>query len=176
MGHPVLTFNFTRYYLSYLFMKLIREIVARYKYQNWFFFHRCLHWLWCTIWSCLSIRSLPFSRKTCFWSHFQVWKQRRYYGTAGKIWWDLWLSVNQVIFWNNFHKNLQLINYKILFRDTFLYAASVDSRGLDATVEILGEVVLRPQITDDELKMVFYLLKNSSDNFTNLEFQMYEIF
>jgi len=39
-------------------------------------------------------------------------------------------------------------------RDTFLYAASVDSRGLDATVEILGEVVLRPQITDDELKMV----------------------
>ena len=71
---------------------------------------------------------------------------------------------------------MQLINYKILFRDTFLYAASVDSRGLDATVEILGEVVLRPQITDDELKMVFYLLKNSSDNFTNLEFQMYEIF
>ena len=42
-------------------------------------------------------------------------------------------------------------------RDTFLYAASVDSRGLDATVEILGDVVLRPQITDDELKMVFHL-------------------
>ena len=58
---------------------------------------------------------------------------------------------------NSFHKNLQLINYEILFRDTFLYAASVDSRGLDATVEILGEVVLRPQITDDELKMVFYV-------------------
>ena len=45
-------------------------------------------------------------------------------------------------------------------RDTFLYAASVDSRGLDATVEILGDVVLRPQITDDELKMVFYLQFN----------------
>ena len=56
---------------------------------------------------------------------------------------------------------MQLINYEILFRDTFLYAASVDSRGLDATVEILGEVVLRPQITDDELKMVFYLRFNN---------------
>ena len=32
-------------------------------------------------------------------------------------------------------------------RDTFLYAASVDSRGLEATIEILGDVVLRPQIT-----------------------------
>ncbi len=39
-------------------------------------------------------------------------------------------------------------------RDTFLYAASVDSRGLEATVDILGEVVLRPQITDEELEMV----------------------
>jgi processing peptidase subunit alpha len=38
-------------------------------------------------------------------------------------------------------------------RDTFLYAASVDSRGLEATVEILGDVVLRPQITDDELEL-----------------------
>ena len=45
-------------------------------------------------------------------------------------------------------------------RDTFLYAASVDSRGLDATVDILGEVVLRPQITDDELQMVCILKLN----------------
>ena len=36
-------------------------------------------------------------------------------------------------------------------RDTFLYAASVDRRGLDATIEILGDVVLRPRITDEEL-------------------------
>jgi len=36
-------------------------------------------------------------------------------------------------------------------RDTFLYAASVDRRGLDATIEILGDVVLRPIITDEEL-------------------------
>ena len=54
-------------------------------------------------------------------------------------------------------------------RDTFLYAASVDSRGLDATVEILGDVVLRPQITDDELKMVFYLLFTSSWPVTGLD-------
>lgn len=37
-------------------------------------------------------------------------------------------------------------------RDTFLYAASVDRRGLDATIEILGDVVLRPLITDEELE------------------------
>merc|ERR1712179_267040 len=37
-------------------------------------------------------------------------------------------------------------------RDTFLYAASVDRRGLDTTIEILGDVVLRPVITDDELE------------------------
>ena len=36
-------------------------------------------------------------------------------------------------------------------RDTFLYAASVDSRGLEATVDILGEVVLRPELNDEEL-------------------------
>jgi len=38
-------------------------------------------------------------------------------------------------------------------RDTFLYAASVDSRGLEPTVEILGEVVLRPQFSPEELEM-----------------------
>ena len=37
-------------------------------------------------------------------------------------------------------------------RDTFLYAASVDRRGLDSTIEILGDVVLRPVITDEELE------------------------
>ena len=36
-------------------------------------------------------------------------------------------------------------------RDTFLYAASVDRRGLDNTIEILGDVVLRPLISDEEL-------------------------
>ena len=38
-------------------------------------------------------------------------------------------------------------------RDTFLYAASVDSRGLEATIDILGDVVLRPQITEEELEV-----------------------
>jgi len=36
-------------------------------------------------------------------------------------------------------------------RDTFLYAASVDSRGLEAAVEIIADVVLRPQLTDQEI-------------------------
>jgi len=39
-------------------------------------------------------------------------------------------------------------------RDTFLYAASVDSRGLDATLEVLGDVVLRPLFNSDEMEMV----------------------
>jgi len=38
-------------------------------------------------------------------------------------------------------------------RDIFFYAASVDSRGLEETVDILGEVVLRPQFTDEELEL-----------------------
>jgi processing peptidase subunit alpha len=37
-------------------------------------------------------------------------------------------------------------------RDTMLYAASVDSRGLEATVEILGDVVLRPKLLEEELE------------------------
>jgi processing peptidase subunit alpha len=36
-------------------------------------------------------------------------------------------------------------------RDTFLYAASVDSRGLEATVEIIADVVLRPEMSDEEV-------------------------
>ena len=38
-------------------------------------------------------------------------------------------------------------------RDTFLYAASVDSRGLEPTLEILSEVVLRPQFSPEEIEM-----------------------
>lgn len=38
-------------------------------------------------------------------------------------------------------------------RDIFLYASSVDSRGLDETVEILGDVVLRPLFSADELEL-----------------------
>jgi len=38
-------------------------------------------------------------------------------------------------------------------RDIFFYAASVDSRGLEETLDILGEVVLRPLFTDEELEL-----------------------
>ena len=44
-------------------------------------------------------------------------------------------------------------NHLLISRDTFLYAASVDSRGLEPTVDILGDVVLRPLLTDDELQL-----------------------
>ncbi|XP_074113534.1 mitochondrial-processing peptidase subunit alpha [Cotesia typhae] len=36
-------------------------------------------------------------------------------------------------------------------RDTFIYAASAESQGLDTVTKILGDIVLRPAITEDEL-------------------------
>jgi len=39
-------------------------------------------------------------------------------------------------------------------RDTFLYAASVDSRGLGSTLQVLGDVVLRPAFSKEEMDMV----------------------
>ena len=36
-------------------------------------------------------------------------------------------------------------------RDTLIYASSIDSRGLDAIVSILSEVILQPKISDQEL-------------------------
>ncbi|XP_003743034.1 mitochondrial-processing peptidase subunit alpha [Galendromus occidentalis] len=36
-------------------------------------------------------------------------------------------------------------------RDTMIYAASADPRGLDSVIELLSEVTLRPQVTDEEL-------------------------
>lgn len=38
-------------------------------------------------------------------------------------------------------------------RDTFVYAASVDSRGLEAVTRVLSEVVMRPQLQDSEVDM-----------------------
>lgn len=38
-------------------------------------------------------------------------------------------------------------------RDTFVYAASADSRGLEPVTHILSEVVLRPQLSDDEVNI-----------------------
>lgn len=38
-------------------------------------------------------------------------------------------------------------------RDTFIYAASADSRGLDQVTKVLAEVVLRPQLKSEEVDM-----------------------
>ena len=37
----------------------------------------------------------------------------------------------------------------------FIYAASVESVGLEKTIEILGEVTLRPKLTEDEVCIFF---------------------
>lgn len=38
-------------------------------------------------------------------------------------------------------------------RDTFVYAASAERHGLDTVTQILGDIVLRPQITEDEVNV-----------------------
>lgn len=38
-------------------------------------------------------------------------------------------------------------------RDTFIYAASADTRGLDQVTKVLSEVVLRPQLKPDEVDL-----------------------
>lgn len=38
-------------------------------------------------------------------------------------------------------------------RDTFVYAASAERTGLDKVTEILGDIVLRPRITDNEVNI-----------------------
>ncbi|KAG7197753.1 hypothetical protein KM043_001577 [Ampulex compressa] len=38
-------------------------------------------------------------------------------------------------------------------RDTFIYAASAERHGLDTVTRILGDIVLRPRITEDEVDM-----------------------
>ncbi|XP_031844181.1 mitochondrial-processing peptidase subunit alpha isoform X2 [Nomia melanderi] len=37
------------------------------------------------------------------------------------------------------------------FRDTFVYAASAERRGIDTVVQILSDIALRPKITEEEL-------------------------
>lgn len=36
-------------------------------------------------------------------------------------------------------------------RDTFIYAASAQRRGLDLVTQVLADIVLRPQITEEEV-------------------------
>lgn len=38
-------------------------------------------------------------------------------------------------------------------RDTFIFAASADSRGLDSVTRVLADVVLRPRLQDEEVEM-----------------------
>ncbi|XP_050578152.1 mitochondrial-processing peptidase subunit alpha [Bombus affinis] len=44
-------------------------------------------------------------------------------------------------------------------RDTFVYAASAERRGLDTVVQILGDIVLRPQITEDEINAARQMIR-----------------
>ncbi|KAK1119391.1 hypothetical protein K0M31_013222 [Melipona bicolor] len=44
-------------------------------------------------------------------------------------------------------------------RDTFVYAASAERRGLDTVVQILGDIVLRPQITQEEINAARQMIK-----------------
>lgn len=39
----------------------------------------------------------------------------------------------------------------LLDRDTFIYATSVESKGMPEAVEVLAEVVLRPQLLPEEV-------------------------
>lgn len=43
-------------------------------------------------------------------------------------------------------------------RDTFVYAASAERRGLDIVTQVLGEIVLRPQITEEEVCMIYNII------------------
>ena len=44
-------------------------------------------------------------------------------------------------------------------RDTFVYAASAERHGLDTVVQILGDIVLRPQITDEEINTARQMIR-----------------
>lgn len=46
-------------------------------------------------------------------------------------------------------------NFLPLFRDTFIYASSADRRGMDSVVRVLGEVILRPQISLKEVNQEY---------------------
>lgn len=53
-------------------------------------------------------------------------------------------------------RDLQFLIYNVLFmfiRDTFVYAASADVRGLEAVIKILGNVIFRPQLTMEEVNL-----------------------
>ena len=39
-------------------------------------------------------------------------------------------------------------------RDTFIYAASAERKGLNAVTQVLADIVLRPMITEDEVSYI----------------------
>lgn len=41
----------------------------------------------------------------------------------------------------------------MFIRDTFVYAASADVRGLEAVIKILGNVIFQPQLTMEEVNL-----------------------
>lgn len=41
-------------------------------------------------------------------------------------------------------------------RDTFIYAASARRDGVDEVMKILGDIVLRPQITNEEVRFAIF--------------------
>lgn len=49
-------------------------------------------------------------------------------------------------------------------RDTLIYAASIDSRAIETIVNLLSEVVLRPRITDEEVKLAQQAIKFELDD------------
>lgn len=44
-------------------------------------------------------------------------------------------------------------------RDTFIYAASAERQGIDMVTKVLGDIVLRPQITDEEVNVARQILR-----------------
>lgn len=44
-----------------------------------------------------------------------------------------------------------IILINVCFRDTMIYAASLDTRGLDPVIHLLSDVILRPKFTADEV-------------------------
>jgi len=44
-------------------------------------------------------------------------------------------------------------------RDTFVYAASAERHGLDIVTQVLSDIVLRPQITEEEVSIMYNILQ-----------------
>ena len=54
-------------------------------------------------------------------------------------------------FWNYL---IKLFHSPATNRDTFIYAASIETSALDTAIKVLGEVILRPQLTPQEVSVM----------------------